>query len=231
MEIVPDKFVCKFEDLVADFHQPLRFLDIGGGSVSRVARSGDRVTVLDTSPDVLEGRDDAIERLVGDAQTFDYGEREFDVALFWNVLEHVENPGMALQRAAAHVRAGGLMIVRGPELTSLKAMITRFTPHFVHVYFYRHVLGFPNAGKNGEPPCPVIHHSGASRQAIASRLLEAGFPTEYELCYVGDQVEELRRFSTLAYGLYQAAGYILRVLSSRRYGTSATDFILVGKRI
>jgi SAM-dependent methyltransferase len=230
MEFVPDDFTSFMVRHTDGRSEPLDVLEVGGGATCRVALGGARVTVLDNSADALDRNDRAAEKLLGDAQSYDYGDRRFDVAVFWNVLEHVPAPAAAMERACGSLRPDGMIVVRGPELGSLKSVITRLTPHWIHVLYYRWVLRIPDAGKDGRAPCRVEHSAGAGREALAAAFRRLGFTIGYELRYVGDQVLELRRFSRLAYRIYTAASALIRFLTSSRYGARETEFILVARR-
>jgi SAM-dependent methyltransferase len=230
MEFVPPDFAAFMAAEVDDRAQPLRILEVGGGAVTRVTREDSHVTVLDLSRSAAVRNTPAAERLIGDAQDFDYGDRCFDVAVFWNVLEHVAAPEAAVERAARTLRRDGMIVVRGPEIRSLKALITRLTPHWVHILYYRWVLGISDAGTDGRAPCRTRHSSTADRHALTDQLRRLGFALRYELRYVGDQVLELRRFSRFAYRLYAGAAALLRLVTGSRYGTRETEFILVARR-
>lgn len=202
-------------------------LDVGGGSWTPVEHPNARHTVIEISRESLvRSAHYAAEQLLGDIQTFDFGSRRFDIVVFWNVLEHVPEPSAALRRAAAVVQPGGLVIVRGPELASLKALVTRLTPHRLHVLFYRHVLGSAAAGQPGRAPFKVEHAAGADRAALASLLESLGLSRDYDERYVGDQVHAVRSFSRAAYRLYKVAEATLRAGSLGRLGIPETEFVI-----
>lgn len=230
MEFVPQEFASFMTERLEARANPVRILEVGGGAVSRVPLDDAQVTVLDSSADALARNTDAAETLVGDAQSFEYGDRRFDVAVFWNVLEHIPAPEAAVERAAASLDEGGMIVVRGPDLGSLKAIVTRLTPHWVHVLFYRQVLGIADAGTAGRPPCRIEHDGQADRASLIALFRRLGFTMQYEQRYVGDQVLELERFSRLAFRLYAAAAALIRLLTGSRYGTRETEFILVARK-
>lgn len=41
---------------------------------------------------------------------------------------------------------GGQIVVAAPNPYSVKGFVTRYTPHWFHVWYYRHVLHRPQAG-------------------------------------------------------------------------------------
>lgn len=108
----------------------LDVLDLGGGTggdAVRLARLGHRVTVVDPSPDALAsldrraaeaelGPDARVTGVLGD--TTDLVEHvapaSFDLVVCHDVLEHVDDPGEALDATAAALRPEGLVSVVVP---------------------------------------------------------------------------------------------------------------------
>ena len=228
-ELPPQEFVRFLQTALPAVAQP-SVLEIGGGASTNVELPGARYTVVDNSKEALARCAYADEAVLADAERFDPQPGGYDVVVFWNVLEHLANPDEALRRAAAGVRSNGLLIARGPELRSLKALITRLTPHRLHVLFYRKVLGSPEAGSPGRSPFPVHHSSFATPEAIMATLLPLGFSVAHDQRYVGDQLQLLRSYSTLAYFFYQLATGLLRIATGGRWGGPSTDFVMVFRK-
>lgn len=115
----------------------LDVLDLGGGTggdAVRVARLGHRVTVVDPSPDALAslhrraveaGLDQAVTAVLGD--TGDLAEHvassAFDLVVCHGVIEHVDDPGVALDAVAAALRPEGVASVVVPG--RLAAVVAR----------------------------------------------------------------------------------------------------------
>ena len=208
----------------------LDVIEVGGGRRTHVPLPKARFTVLEDSPAALLQTDYAAERLQGDAQTFDYGSRAFDIAVFWNVLEHIPEPLMALRAVLPTLQEGGMLVVRGPDPRALKSIVTRLTPHWLHVQFYRHVLGSKLAGTPGRSPFKVEHAPGAYPDRIGSFLDQEGLVCAYREAYVGDQVQSLQRYSGLAFALYRGVSMLLRAATGGRWGVDASEFVLVFAR-
>jgi SAM-dependent methyltransferase len=220
----------KLESILAKLPPPVRVLEAGGGSTTRVQIPGASYVVIDISPEQLARNTYADEKLLGDLQTFDYGPARFDVALFWDVLEHLKEPGEALKRAAAAIKPRGLIVIKGPILRSLKGLTTKLTPHWVHVAFYRLILKQENAGKPGYAPFPTEHAGDADPEALAAALETAGFQTELFDRHITNQVDQLKRRAPPAYWLYRILSLVIRGLTGGRYGGLETDFVLVMRR-
>lgn len=206
-------------------------LEAGGGSASHVPLPpGARVTTIDISPQQLARNTYAAERLQGDLQTYDYGTRSFDLVVAWDVLEHLPKPEAALDRLAAVVRPGGRLVIVGPVPSSLKGLVTRLTPHRLHVLFYRHVLGSRTAGEPGHAPFPTAHAAGAAPERIAARLSRWGLRVDALTVFESVHVAALARRSPIAHFLYRCAERTLGALSFGRMTREATDFCLVASR-
>lgn len=218
------------ETILATLPPPVRVLEAGGGSTTRVPIPGAKYVVIDISPEQLERNTYADEKLLGDLQTFDYGPARFDVALFWDVLEHLKDPQEALRRAASAVNPNGIMVVKGPILNSLKGLTTKVTPHWVHVAFYRLILGQQNAGKPGYAPFKTEHAGAAHPEAMIAALEAMGFRVELYDRYITNQVDQLKRKAPPAYWLYRTLSLIIRGLTGGRLGGLDTDFVLAMRK-
>jgi SAM-dependent methyltransferase len=61
--------------------------------------------------------------ILGDAETFELEERDFQVALLGDIIEHVSNPGKVFDQVNKHLVMGGLIVVSTPNPFSLPLMI------------------------------------------------------------------------------------------------------------
>jgi hypothetical protein len=118
------------------------------------------------------------------------------------------------------------MIIAGPMLNSVKALITRLTPHGMHVWFYRNVLNRPNAGTPGNAPYEVEHSSGADLEQLQEQLRRQGFEILSTTIYEGIQAKKLRKNRPLLYRAYSLFSGLV-VLSTRGAVKAEGDFILL----
>ena len=92
----------------------------------------------------------------------------------YDVLEHLKFPERALSRLIEVLEPGGVIVIKGPIPQSLQGLVTRFTPHWFHVLFYRWMWPSSQAGQPGFAPF-LTEHSGAARpEAIRGTLRSAG---------------------------------------------------------
>jgi hypothetical protein len=211
---------------------PLSVLEAGGGSATFL-RGFDRefaFTTIDISQEQLDRNSYAVEKILGDIQIFDYGNRRFDIVMCWDVLEHVAAPERALERMASAIPCGGIMVVKGPIPTSLKGLLTRWSPHALHVLFYRRILGKPDAGKPGHAPFRSELRRGSEPDHIRARLQAAGFVIVGQSSFITNQIEKLHEKFPAGYHLYRIISNCILFLSRGSYGGFVSDFYLIARR-
>ena len=152
-------------------------LEAGCGSLSHVRfPTGARIVGIDIDEGQLERNKGLQERIHGDIQTYDFPEARFDAVVCWDVLEHVKKPEEALLRFERALKEGGVMVLSAPDPLSSKGLVTRFTPHWFHLWFYRNVRGWKAAGTEGNPPFPTYLNwtmtPGAIRKFAAAKGLD-----------------------------------------------------------
>lgn len=209
----------------------VEILEVGGGPQTFVRHPDAVYTVLEFEEDTLATCKYAHRKMIGDAQTFDFGSMKFDVIVFWNVLEHIPDPSLAISNVVHSLRDGGLMIIRGPALKSLKAVVTRLTPHRFHVAYYRHILGHRNAGSPGHAPYVVAHSPQADAAELDGFLAAAGFLKIFGQEYDGDQVELLKKYSYALFQGYQIASRLIGRLSFGAVGGRKSDFVSIYRKL
>ena len=143
-------------------------LEAGCGSCSHFRFSPSaQITGIDISREQLERNMAIHEKICADVQTHHFDDASFNVIICWNVMEHLSDPHVVLEKFFRWLKPGGIIIVGTPNIFSGKGLITKLTPHFVHVPLYKYVLGKKDAGQPGTEPFPTY-----LRMALAPRNLE-----------------------------------------------------------
>lgn len=147
----------------------------GGRAVLDELPDGAHVVGIDASPDALERNVLVDEKILGDIQTYAFPPESFHAIVCWDVLEHLPHPERAFANMARALKPGGRMTIGVPNLVTPKALVTKFTPHWFHIWFYRHLFRFPDAGRPGHGPWPThlrwaIRPNGLRKLAIANNL-------------------------------------------------------------
>ncbi|HVF77939.1 MAG TPA: class I SAM-dependent methyltransferase, partial [Solirubrobacteraceae bacterium] len=104
---------------------PGRLLDIGAGRGRFVAAARATGWAADGIEPSLRGvvgaRALGIELEQAAIEEADVAPSSVDAAALWHVLEHLDDPGAALERIASWLRPGGLLVVGVPNLGSVQA--------------------------------------------------------------------------------------------------------------
>lgn len=126
-----------------------RVLDAGAGQgrlVEALARSGYAAEGIEPSQ-----RSSAIARAAGRAvrpgRIEDHDDEGLDAVVLWHVLEHLDRPADALDRAYRWLRPGGLLLAGVPNIASLQARIGG--AGWLHLDAPRHRVHFTPAGLDG----------------------------------------------------------------------------------
>jgi SAM-dependent methyltransferase len=209
----------------------VRVLDAGGGKRRHIDLPEPRhVTVIDIDRAALALNRHADEKILGNIETHDFDDRAFDLVICWDVLEHVTAPPETARRLADTVAPGGLMLIRGPLEISMKGLLARWTPFWVHVAFHRYFLGAKNAGKPGYAPFPLGEASAADDRHLAEALRGAGLEIVTSRRFEGNHARKLRQTAYPLYALYRTAGTLVGWFTMGKLGVKETDFFLLASR-
>lgn len=204
-------------------------LEAGCGSLSHVKfADGARVVGIDISEGQLERNEGLDERIHGDIQTYDLPEGRFDAIVCWDVLEHVKRPEAALERFARGIREGGLIVLSAPNPLSSKGIVTRFTPYSFHLWFYRNIRGWKEAGTGGNPPFPTYLSWTMTPAAIRNFAAENGLTVLHESIYGrGDSVDVIGRKSAGVDVVMKLINFFFRVVSLGSLQPELTQYFYV----
>lgn len=127
---------------------PGRLLDIGAGRgrfVAEARAAGWYAHGIEPSARGVEGaRAIGVELARAGIDDAAVPDGSLDAATLWHVLEHLDEPGVALQRIAGWLRPGGLLLVGVPNLGSIQARVGG--ARWYHLDVPRHRTHFTVAG-------------------------------------------------------------------------------------
>jgi SAM-dependent methyltransferase len=157
-----------------------RVLDVGAGRgrlIAALRRAGFDASGIDPS-----GRGGPVERRAIE----EVSATDLDAVVMWHVLEHLDDPGSALERVRGWLRPGGSVVAATPNLASWQARIAG--PGWLHFDAPRHRVHFTTAGlqallsRSGFTPARSVHmvweHNPSSMwMALLTRLgMTPNFP-------------------------------------------------------
>jgi len=211
-------------DTLLEHLEATRILNAGCGRGIRCVPVAEACFVvgIDIEAPPNETKTDIDELLVGDIETYDFGPRRFEAVYCWDVLEHVRNPRRALLNLVSALEPGGLLIVGLPHASSIKGLITRFTPHWVHAWAWRHLL--PAATSE---PFPTVLSPAVRPRAIQAFAREQALNVEFYSEYEAWPQKKLRMMLGLTGRAFSIVSSIVHVLSLGRVTATATDVVIV----
>ena len=173
----------------------LAVYEAGGGATSFLPLDIMRrahVTVVDIDETQNLNNDYADEKILGDIQSYRFQPESFDLVICYNVIEHLPDVQAALLRFCECLKKNGLILIGAPNPNSLSGIVTKYTPHWFHVWFYRHVRGDMDAGKPGEAPFPTFFHPLVSLANLDAFTKAHGLEVIYRREYESPRFPEMR---------------------------------------
>jgi SAM-dependent methyltransferase len=173
----------------------LAIYEAGGGSTSFLPLSvlnRAHVTVVDIDEDQIRNNDYAQETILGDIQSYRFAPETFNLVICYNVIEHLPDVEAALLGFCESLKRGGLVLIGAPNPKSLSGVVTKYSPHWFHVWFYRHVRGDKNAGLPGQAPFPTFFHPLVTLSKLEAFAKEHGLQVIYKREYESPRFPEMR---------------------------------------
>jgi SAM-dependent methyltransferase len=218
-------------ELTAD---KLTVYEAGGGATSFLPLDIMRrahVTVVDIDETQNLNNDYADEKILGDIQTYRFQPDSFDLVICYNVIEHLPDVPAALSRFCECLKQNGLILIGAPNPRSLSGIVTKYTPHWFHVWFYRYVRGDMDAGKPGEAPFPTFFHPLVSLANLDAFANTHGLEVIYRREYESPRFPEMRARKPLFAALIDAVSMVINGLLLRKTDVRHGDYhVILRKR-
>jgi SAM-dependent methyltransferase len=206
----------------------LNVLEVGCGSCSHVDM-GDRprITGIDISEKQLDRNQVLTEKLCGDIASYDLAEGSYDVVICWWILEHLTDPKSALINCQRALKQDGILIIAVPNIRSVKGLITKYTPHSFHIWVYRYILGYKNAGVDDQVPFVTFLRWFLAPGSIRKFAATYKLAIEHFFLYENPNQFYLRERSPLIKLAWVILQGITKILSLGQIDAYETDFIVV----
>ncbi|UQR64652.1 methyltransferase [Bradyrhizobium sp. C-145] len=208
----------------------LAIYEAGGGSCSVLPPelpSRSHVTVVDIDEDQVRNNTYADEAILGDVQTYRFGRESFDLVICYNVIEHLPDVESALLNFRDALRRGGMILIGAPNPRSLSGVITKYSPHWFHVWFYRNIRGIKDAGLPGEPPFPTFFHPLVTLPRLEAFASANGLEMIYRREVESPRYPEMRRRKPLFAALVDAGAAVLNAVLPRGTDVRRGDYHVI----
>jgi SAM-dependent methyltransferase len=153
---------------------PIKVLEAGCGR-SWPLDLGDfrmELTGVDTDKDALNARmrevGDIDHPIVGDLREVVLKHGEFDLIYSCEVLEHINGAESLLERFLDWLKPDGVAICIFPDRDTVFGLLTRCSPHWIHVAYHKYIMGITAAGTPGFGPYRTIYDRVISRRGMHS---------------------------------------------------------------
>jgi SAM-dependent methyltransferase len=212
----------------------LAIYEAGGGSTSFLPLDVLRrahVTVVDIDEDQIRNNDYAQETILGDVQSHRFDPGSFDLVICYNVIEHLPDVEAALLRFCESLKQGGLILIGAPNPKSLSGVVTKYSPHWFHVWFYRHVRGDRKAGLPGQAPFPTFFHPLVTLSRLEAFAAAHGLQMIYRKEYESPRYPEMRARKPAFAALIDAAASVMNFLLPGKSDVRHGDYHVILRKI
>jgi 2-polyprenyl-3-methyl-5-hydroxy-6-metoxy-1,4-benzoquinol methylase len=210
-----------------------RIYEAGGGSISCLPLSSlghPNITVVDIDETQLRNNNYANNKILGDIQTYSFPNNSFDLITCYNVIEHLDHPDQAITNFYGTLAPGGLLFIAAPNPESLSGIVTKYTPHWFHVWFLRVVFRDKNAGQPGQHPFPTVFHQVVSPKALLDFCEKLGFEVIFFKQYIGAHYSNIRKARPIVGWLLHATTSVMNALMLGRRDLRLGDYYAVFQR-
>jgi SAM-dependent methyltransferase len=193
----------------------LAIYEAGGGSTSFLpleVLERSHVTVVDIDEEQIRNNDYAQTTILGDIQTYRFNPDSFDLVICYNVIEHLPDVEAALSGFCETLKPGGLILIGAPNPKSLSGILTKYSPHWFHVWFYRYVRGDEMAGQPGHAPFPTFFHPLVTLSNLEAFAKAHGLQMIYRKEYESPRFPEMRSRKPVLAALLDAAAAVMNFL-------------------
>jgi SAM-dependent methyltransferase len=213
--------------------RPLAIYEAGGGSTSFLpfdVTERANITVVDIDAEQIRNNDYAQRKILGDIQTYRFAPDSFDLVICYNVIEHVPDVEATLEGFFEAVKPGGLILIGAPNPQSLSGIVTKYSPHWFHVWFYRHIRGDRNAGKPGYAPFPTVFHPLVTLARLESFAEAHGLEMVYRRTFESPRYPEMRIKKPALARLVDAATATLNIFLPENTNVRHGDYHIILRR-
>jgi SAM-dependent methyltransferase len=187
--------------------------------------------VVDIDEDQIRSNDYAQETILGDIQTYRFPPGSFDLVICYNVIEHLADVEAALLGFCESLKQDGLILIGAPNPRSLSGVITQYSPHWFHVWFYRYMRGEKQAGQPGQPPFPTYFHPLVTLSNLENFASTQGLQMIYRKQYESPRYPEMRARKPVLAALLDGVACVINFLLPDNVDVRRGDYhVILRKR-
>lgn len=212
-------------------YKKVKILEAGCGSYTRIKPTKIyTVSGIDISEKQLERNEHLSEKICGDIQTYPLSRLTYDMIICWCVLEHLKYPEKALMNFLNTLKPNGVFVLVLPNIWSVKGIFTKFTPTFVHVWFYRYFLREKSAGKEDIGPFKTYFKKEISLKNLR-RYAQKHNMEEIYFTYIINEIKVRKPIKQVFTFFMTFTGILLWVLSFGKIRQRNAEFMIVLRKV
>lgn len=210
----------------------VKVLEAGCGSATRIPIFPHyKMTGIDIAENQLARNEMLSEKICGDIQNYPLVKHSFDMIICWYVLEHLKYPEKAMGNFINALQTNGLIVIAVPNIWSVKGIVTKFTPLFVHVWFYRYIVKNKLAGKDGRAPHKTYLNISISPANMRQFAARNGLEVIHFVYLSNKLVKGLKQMNSIAFVGQMIVGAVLKVFSFGKIRHQNADFVVVFRKL
>jgi hypothetical protein len=125
------------------------------------------------------------------------------------------------------VKPGGLILIGAPNPKSLSGVVTKYSPHWFHVWFYRYVRGDKKAGQPGQAPFPTFFHPLVTLSRLEAFAKTHGLQVIYRKEYESPRFPEMRLRKPAFAALLDAVAAVLNLFIAAKADVRHGDYHVI----
>jgi|GEM_PF-4061974 len=219
---MPTDHIQNLQELISnwmDGKASLNVLEAGCGSSSLLVFNKQTTLMgIDISEHQLKRNMILHRKILGDIQRFHFKPGSFDAIVCWDVLEHLPDPRRALQNFFQATNKGGVIILKAPNVFSMKGLLTKLLPYHFHLFIFNYLLR--NRARRFKTYLKFSIAPVAMMKFALHHRLEIVYFDTYDLLTSDWFIK-----NKVSYNVYKIFRKIVETISFGRLGNS--EFILV----
>ena len=137
----------------------------------------------------------------------------------------------ALSGFCEALKPNGLLLIGAPNPKSLSGVVTKYSPHWFHVWFYRYVRGDKNAGRPGYASFPTHFHPLVTLSNLEAFARVNGLQAIYRKRYESPRYPEMRRRKPAFAALIDAAAKVMNFFVPDKTDVRHGDYHVILRKL
>jgi len=207
-------------------------LEAGCGSISHIRFDESAIIHgIDISQKQLDRNKYLHKKILGDLHTHNLGDELYNIIVCWDVLEHLEKPLAAIDNMTKALLKDGILIIKVPNVLSIKGLITKFTPYVFHNSIYKYIFKRKTSTKEDIGPFKTHLKFSIRKQSLVNYLkdrMKVVYNDEYD---ISDLSQFYKKSVTLRIFLkaYRRIKNVVKIITFGKIDNS--EFIIIFQKI